>query len=103
MVAVKQEINQHTEALDFARQMKRADLVAQEEQTIAVMQEYAPAELTREEISKEVEEIVRELGNEFDKIMPVAAQRLRGRADGRLINEVVSGLTVRRTKSRHGP
>lgn len=93
VVAIQREVNQRREALDFARRADRADLVAKEEQTLAVMTRYVPKELSRDEIVAEVEGLIAELGREFRKVMPVASQRLRGRADGKFVADIVRELT----------
>lgn len=93
VVALQREVNQRREALDFARRADRADLVAKEEQTLAIMTGYLPRELSRDEIVAEVGGLIAELGGEFRKVMPAASQRLRGRADGKLVAEIVRDLT----------
>jgi uncharacterized protein YqeY len=50
--------------------------------------------MTRDEIKAEVEGIIAALGTkEFPKVMREVAIKLTGRADGKVINEVVKGLT----------
>lgn len=91
---VQKEISQRREALQFAEQANRADLAEKERTELAVLESYLPKQLSREEIRTEVEALIAEHGRDFRKVMPIAAQRLRGRAEGRLINEVVRELTA---------
>jgi uncharacterized protein len=91
--AVQREVKQRRESLEFAQKAARADLVAKEEQALAIMERYLPRELSREEIAAEVEPLIAELGKDFRKVMPVASQKLRGRANGRVVSEVVRELT----------
>jgi uncharacterized protein YqeY len=93
VVAIQKEVNQRKEALEFARKAGREDLIAKEEQTLAIMQGYLPRALTREEIAAEVEELIAELGPEFRRVMPAASARMRGRADGKAVAEIVRELT----------
>jgi uncharacterized protein YqeY len=93
VVAVQKEVNQRKEALEFAQKAGRHDLIAKEEQTLAIMQGYLPRALTREEITAEVQQLIAELGTEFRKVMPAASARMRGRADGKLVAEIVRELT----------
>jgi uncharacterized protein YqeY len=55
-----------------------------------------PQQLTREEIADEVRKVIAETGasgpGDKNKVMPQAIARMKGRADGRAINEVVSEL-----------
>ncbi len=93
VVAIQKEVNQRRETLEFARRAGRDDLVAQEERTIATMERYLPRPLTREEIAAEVAPLIAEHGKDFRKVMPLASSQLRGRADGKLVAEVVRELT----------
>ena len=91
---LQRELNQRREALQFAQQADRPDLVEKERTEIAILERYLPRQLTRDEIRAEVEQLVAEHGREFKKVMPLAAQAMRGRADGRVVNEVVRELTA---------
>ncbi len=90
---VRKELNQRREALEFARKANRPDLIEKEEGELAIVETYLPRQLSKEDIRAEVEPLLAEHGREFKKVMPLAAQRFRGRADGRLVNEVVRELT----------
>ena len=43
---------------------------------------------------RQADVIVAEVGRDFKKVMPLAAQALRGTADGKLVNEVVREATT---------
>jgi uncharacterized protein YqeY len=90
---LQRELNQRREALQFAQQADRQDLVEKERAEIAILEEYLPRQLTREEIRAEVEQLIAQHGREFKRVMPLAAQAMRGRADGRVVNEVVREAT----------
>ncbi len=94
IAAIQKEANQRREALQFAEQAGRTDLIEKERAELAVVESYLPKQLGRDEIKSEVEGLIAEHGREFRTLMPLAAQRLRGRADGRLVNEVVRELTA---------
>jgi len=93
VAAIQREVNQRREALDFARKAGRQDLVEKEEQMLAVMEPYLPRELTPEEIAVEIDALIAELGRDFRTVMPIAAQRLRGRANGKVVADVVRERT----------
>jgi len=93
IVAIQKEVNQRKESLDFAQKAGREDLIAKEQRTLDVMQAYLPKALTRDEIEAEVKTLIAELGSDFRKVMPVASQRFRGRADGKVVAEIVRALT----------
>jgi len=54
-----------------------------------------PKQLSRDEVKSEVAAIIAALGTkEFPKVMKEAATKLKGRADGKMVNEVVKELTA---------
>jgi len=74
----------------------RADLVAEEAAELAILQSYLPQQMSRAEIETEARQVIAEVGAQGTKdmgavIKPLMA-RLKGRADGRLINQVVREL-----------
>jgi len=93
---IAKEIRQRKESIDAFKLGKRPDLVAQEEAELAILQGYLPQQMTREEIVAEARRIIVEveaqgLGDK-GKVMPKLIAQLKGRADGREINEVVTEL-----------
>ena len=57
------------------------------------IEDQAPEAMMEQSI-REVEQVIAELNTrEFPKVMKESAARLRGRADGKLVNEVVKELT----------
>lgn len=87
---VENQIKQRREAIELYQKGGRGELAAQEQAEIAILAKYMPAQLSREEIRREVEGIVAGLGTrEFPQVMKQAAAQLKGRADGKLVNEVV--------------
>jgi uncharacterized protein YqeY len=93
---LQKQAKQRRESIEEYRKAGRQDLVDREEAEHAIISAYLPAQLSREEIAAEVRTIIAETGASGPagkaKVMPVAMQRLRGRADGRLVNEVVTEL-----------
>ena len=91
---LQRQIKQRQDSVDAFRKGAREDLAAKEEAEIAVLSGYLPKQLSREEIAAHVQQLIGEHGKEFKAVMPKAARELRGRADGRLVNEVVRELTA---------
>lgn len=90
------QVKLRREALgDFGR-AGRHDLVRQYEGEVAILEGYLPRQMSREEVVQAAREVIAELGAEGPKavgpVMRELMQRLRGRADGRLVNEVVKEL-----------
>lgn len=93
---VQKQAKQRRESIEEFRKAGRADLVSREESELAILSAYLPQQLSREEITAEVKAVVTEVGasgpGDKAKVMPAAIARLKGRADGRAINEVVTEL-----------
>jgi uncharacterized protein YqeY len=92
---VEKQIKQRRESIELYTQGNRPELAAKEAAESAVLEAYLPKQLSRDEIKVEVESIISALGaKEFPKVMREAATKLKGRADGKVINEVVKELTA---------
>ncbi|MBA7653432.1 putative protein YqeY [subsurface metagenome] len=70
--------------------------MTQEEAELAILQGYLPQQMTREEIIAEARRIIEEVGAQGPadkgKVMPKLIAQLKGKADGREINAVVTEL-----------
>ena len=93
---IAKEVRQRHESIEAFRQGNRQDLVAQEEAELAVLTEYLPQQMTREEIIAAARQVIAEVGaqepSDKGKVMPKLIAQLKGRADGRKINAVVTEL-----------
>ena len=80
----------------FHEKAGREDLINQTNQEIAVLQEYLPKQLSREEIKAELEKIIAEIGattmKEMGTIMKEAKAKMGASADGKTINEVAKEI-----------
>ena len=93
---LSKEVRQRQESILAFKQGNRPDLVAKEEAEMIILQEYLPKQLTREEIIAEARKIIEAAGakgpGDKNKVMPKIIAALKGKADGREINEVVTDL-----------
>ena len=75
---------------------QRDDLVAQLEQEIEVLLPYLPQQLTEAEVREIVTEAVAIAGatssKDMGKVMAVLMPKVKGRADGKLVNNIVREL-----------
>lgn len=87
---------QRQESITEFRRGGREDLVAKEEADLAVLQTYLPQQMGRDEIEAEAREVIAEVGatgpQDIGKVMKPLMARLRGRADGKLANQIVREL-----------
>jgi len=93
---IAKEVRQHQESIEAFKQGNRDDLVAKEEAELAVLKEYLPRQMTRDEIITEARQVIEEMGaqglGDKGKVMPRLIAQLKGKADGREINAVVTEL-----------
>ena len=93
---IAKEVRQRNESIEAFKQGNRQDLAAQEEAELAILQEYLPRQMTRDEVIVEARRVIKEVGaqglSDKEKVMPELISQLKGRADGREINAVVTEL-----------
>jgi len=93
---IAKEARQRQESIEAFKRGNRPDLVAQEEAELAVLQEYLPQQVTQDEIIAEARRVIDEVGArgiaDKGKVMPKLIAKLKGRADGREINTIVTEL-----------
>ncbi len=93
---IAKEVRQHRESIEAFKLGNRQDLVAQEEAELTILNEYLPRQMTREEIIVAARQVIEEIEaqglDDKRKVMPKLIAQLKGRADGREINTVVTEL-----------
>ena len=93
---IAKEAKQRQESIEAFKQGNRQDLVEKEEAEMAILKEYLPQQLTRDEIVEAARRIIEEVGaqgpGDKAKVMPKLMPMLKGKADGREINAVVTEL-----------
>ncbi len=93
---IAKEVKQRKESIEAFKQGSRDDLVAQEEAELAILQQYLPQQMTREEIIDAARKVIDEVGAQMPsdkgKVMSKLMAQLKGRADGREINAIVTEL-----------
>lgn len=81
------------ESVEQFRAGGRMDLVEKETQELEILKSYLPQSLTREEILKVIDESIQETQalslKDLGKVMKSVMPKLTGRADGKLINQLV--------------
>ena len=84
---------QRRDSIEQYRAAGREDLAEVEAQELVIIEEYLPQQLTDEEVAAEVDRIIAEVGasspKEMGKVMGPAMQQLKGKADGKKVQELV--------------
>jgi uncharacterized protein len=87
------EVKQRREAVLEFEKGNRQDLVDKSNDEIEILLSYLPQQLTEEEILIMIQEAAVEVGansiKEMGKVMQVLAPRVKGRADGKLVSQMV--------------
>ncbi|PZD72857.1 hypothetical protein C1752_03179 [Acaryochloris thomasi RCC1774] len=88
-----QQAKQRRDSIEQYGKAGRDDLVEQEAQELAIIEEYLPKQLTDAEVTAVITEIVAQVGatspKDMGKVMGPAMQRLKGQADGKKVQSLV--------------
>lgn len=84
---------QRRESIRMFGEAGRADLVAREERELALLLTFLPQQLEREEIARLVADAIAATGaqgaRDMGKVMKHLIPQVAGRADGKLVNDIV--------------
>ena len=87
------EAKKRKEAIEMYQKAGRTDLADQEQHELEIINEYLPKQLSKEEAADIVKKIISEVGahsaKDLGKVMPVAMKELKGKIDGKVVQELV--------------
>lgn len=93
---IAKEAKKRKESIADYEKGGRQDLVAQLEEEIAVLEEYLPKQLTKEEVENIVKQVIEKTGANSIKdmgiVMKEAKAQIGAAADGKMISDVVKSL-----------
>lgn len=93
---LQNEVKRRREAIAELEQANRSDRLAAERAELEVLLSYLPQPLSREEIEAMAREVIAEVGatspGQLGEVMKRLMPRVRGRADGREVQEIVRRL-----------
>jgi uncharacterized protein YqeY len=96
LAVVQKQAKQRRDAMAQYEEADREDLAAKEREELAIIDEYLPEQLGDDEIRSVVQDVISQTEaasmQDMGKVMGGVMQRLKGRADGRRINEIVRSL-----------
>ena len=94
--AFQKEVKTRRETSETYLQQNRKDLAETELMQAAVFEEFLPKQLSEEEVKKELETIIAQVGAtsaaDMGKVMGLATKQLAGKADGKIISELVKKI-----------
>ncbi|HHV65491.1 MAG TPA: GatB/YqeY domain-containing protein [Peptococcaceae bacterium] len=93
---IAREVKMRRDAIAEFSKAKRPDKVQEAEEEIAILMEYLPQQLTEGEIRQLAKEIIAETGaqgpKDLGKVMAAITPKTKGRADGKVVNQIVREL-----------
>ncbi|MEI6083254.1 MAG: GatB/YqeY domain-containing protein [Verrucomicrobiota bacterium] len=93
---IKKQIKQRQDSIEGFEKGGRADLVAHEQAELAVLKAFLPEELSAAQVEEIVKAAIAEVGattkTDMGKVMKAVQAKTAGRADNRLVSQLVSGL-----------
>lgn len=93
---IEKEVKQRRDAIVEFTRGNRPDLVAREQAEIEVLLSYLPKQMSREEIEQVARRVIAQVGargpTDVGKVMPKVMAEVRGRADGRIVSQIVQEL-----------
>ena len=96
IAVIAEQAKRRGDSIAAYKQANRPDLVASEEAELVILKTYLPQQASHDDIITEVKKVIAEVGaqgiRDKGKVMPKVIAQLKGRADGREINEVVTEL-----------
>lgn len=96
LAVLNRELKQRRDSLQAFQDAGRTDLVEQAQQEISVIQSYMPARMSEDEIREIALATIAETGastkKDTGKVMAALMPKVQGRADGKLVNQIVQAL-----------
>lgn len=93
---ISKQLKQRKDSLEEFEKIQRDDLIEETEKEISILMGYLPEQLTDEELHAIVSETINQVGattmKDMGKIMGVVMPKVKGKADGKRINEVAKQI-----------
>lgn len=93
---IQKMIREHKESISQFEKGRRPDLAEKEAEELKILQSYAPKEMDEEELTSILKTVILESGfaskSDAGKVMKMVMEKVRGRADGKVVNKIVLSL-----------
>ncbi len=94
LAVIRKQLKQREDSVDQFKKAGREDLISKEEEEIAVIKRFLPAELSEEETIAILDAVVAEIGatskKEMGQVMKLMQERTAGRVNGKLLAQLVA-------------
>lgn len=101
LTVLNRAVKKRKEAIELYKQGNRPDLVENEEAEVNIILKYLPQQLDEKEIVSVLDRILNQVGAETErdigKVMGPAMQELKGKADGKVVKELVRKMLLSRS------
>jgi uncharacterized protein YqeY len=96
VAVLQEEARRRRDTIAELQRANRPDMLAKEETELAILEQYLPKMLSPEEIAEEARQVIAEVGatgmGQMGPVMRQLMPKLKGRADGHIVNQVVREL-----------
>lgn len=96
MKAVQKMAKQIRDSIEIFEKEGRTDLVAKESEELQIIEELLPTQMSEADIIAKIQTIIEQTGaagmKDLGKVIPVAMKEMSGKADGKLVSEIVKKL-----------
>ncbi|MGB9667371.1 MAG: GatB/YqeY domain-containing protein [Thermosulfidibacteraceae bacterium] len=93
LAVIQKAVKQREESIEHYRKGNREDLVEKEMRELEILKSYLPDSLSHEELERIIDETIKEVGalgiKDMGKVMKALMPKVKGRADGKVVNEKV--------------
>jgi len=96
MAILQKLVKQRKDAATLFQEQNRADLAADENFQLSVIEKYLPVQMSEDEVKQQVQDIITETGatsmKDMGRVMGMASKKLAGKTDNKLIASIVKQL-----------
>jgi len=94
VAVIKKQVKQRQDSIEGFEKGGRTDLVEKEKAELAVLKSYLPEEIPQAQLEEIVKAVIAEVGAttkaDMGKVMKAVQAKVAGRADNRLVSQIVS-------------
>lgn len=100
IAVIQTEVKRRRDTIAELEKVGRPELLADEQAELAALLDYLPQQLSRDEVAEAARAVIADIGatgpSQIGAVMKQLMARLKGQADGKLVNEVVRELLTKR-------